>query len=303
MVALAARVPWMFGGDADLGGSTKTIVPGGDWDPRAGKGKNLRFGIREHAMAAICNGLAYHQGVRGFAATFFVFSDYMRPAVRLAALNRLPVVYVWTHDSIGLGEDGPTHQPVEHLMSLRAIPRLWVVRPADANETAAAWKLALARTDGPVGLVLSRQDLPVVTAADAPVERGAYVLREASGAVIDVVLIATGSEVGLALAAQARLAELGFAARVVSMPCWGLFFAQDATYRDSVVPAAVPARVAIEAGVSFGWGDVVGPHGRVVGLDRFGASAPGDVLMERLGFTVDAVVAAAHASMESARHT
>jgi transketolase len=210
---------------------------------------------------------------------------------------------VWTHDSIGLGEDGPTHQPVEHLMALRAIPRLWVVRPADANETAAAWKLALARTDGPTALVLSRQDLPVVSGPDAQVARGAYVLREASGAVIDVVLIATGSEVGLALAAQAKLAELGYAARVVSMPCWELFFAQDAAYRDGVVPATVPARVAIEAGVSFGWGDVVGGHGRVVGLDRYGASAPGDVLMEKLGFTVDAVVAAALASMESARRT
>ena len=301
MAPLAAKVPWLLGGDADLGGSTKTIVPGGDWDPRAGKGRNLRFGIREQAMGAICNGLAYHGGVRGFGATFFVFSDYMRPAVRLAALNKLPVIYVWTHDSIGLGEDGPTHQPVEHLMALRAIPRLWVVRPCDANETAAAWKLALARTDGPVALVLSRQDLPVVTTGDAGVERGAYVLRDASGANVDVVLIATGSEVGLALAAQAKLAELGVAARVVSMPCWELFFAQDAAYRDSVVPASVPARVAIEAGVSFGWGDVVGTHGRVVGLDRFGASAPGEVLMEKLGFTVDHVVAAAQASIASAR--
>jgi transketolase len=300
MVPLAAKLPWLFGGDADLGGSTKTIVPGGDWDGRTGKGRNLRFGIREHAMGAICNGLAYHHGVRGYAATFFVFSDYMRPAVRLAALNKLPVIYVWTHDSIGLGEDGPTHQPVEHLMALRAIPRLWVVRPADGNETAAAWKLALTRTDGPVALVLSRQDLPVVSGPDAPVERGAYVLREASGAVIDVVLIATGSEVGLALAAQARLAELGHAARVVSMPCWELFFAQDEAYRDGVLPPTVPARVAIEAGVSFGWGDVVGVHGRVVGLDRYGASAPGDVVMEKLGFTVDHVVAAATASMHAA---
>ena len=301
MVALAAKVPWLFGGDADLGGSTKTIVPGGDWDGRTGAGRNLRFGIREHAMGSICNGLAYHGGVHPFAATFFVFSDYMRPAVRLAALNRLPVTYVWTHDSIGLGEDGPTHQPVEHLMALRAIPGLWVMRPADANETAAAWRLAMTRTDGPVALVLSRQDLPVVSAADAPVARGAYVLREASGATIDVVLVATGSEVSLALAAQARLAELGIAARVVSMPCWELFFAQDAAYRDGVLPAGVTARVAIEAGVTMGWGDVVGLQGKVIGLDRYGASAPGEVLMEKLGFTVDAVVAAAQATMTAAR--
>ncbi len=301
MVALAAKVPWLFGGDADLGGSTKTIVPGGDWNGHTGAGRNLRFGIREHAMGAICNGMGYHGGVHPFAATFFVFSDYMRPAVRLAALNKLPSIYVWTHDSIGLGEDGPTHQPVEHLMALRAMPNLWVIRPADANETAAAWRLAIQRQDGPVALVLSRQDLPVVATADAPVERGAYVLREASGATIDVVLIATGSEIGLALAAQARLAARGLAARVVSMPCWELFFAQDAAYRDSVVPATVRARVAIEAGVSFGWGDVVGLHGRVVGLDRYGASAPADVLMEQLGFTVDAVVAAADASIAAAR--
>ncbi len=301
MVALAAKVPWLFGGDADLGGSTKTIVPGGDWNGHTGEGRNLRFGIREHAMGAICNGLAYHGGVRGFCSTFFVFSDYMRPAVRLAALNRLPVTYVWTHDSIGLGEDGPTHQPVEHLMALRAMPGLWVIRPADGNETAAAWRLAMQRTDGPVALVLSRQDLPVVSGPDAPVERGAYVLREASGAAIDVVLISTGSEIGLALAAQARLAERGLAARVVSMPCWELFFAQDAAYRDSVLPPTVQARVAVEAGVGFGWGDVVGLHGRVIGLDRYGASAPAEVLMEKLGFTVDAVVAAADASMASVR--
>jgi transketolase len=303
MVALAAKVPWLLGGDADLGGSTKTIVPGGDWNGATGAGRNLRFGVREHAMGSICNGLAYHGGVHPFAATFFVFSDYMRPAVRLAALNKLPVTYVWTHDSVGLGEDGPTHQPVEHLMSLRAMPGLWVVRPADANETAAAWRLALARQDGPVALVLSRQDLPVVSGPDAPVGKGAYVLREASGAVIDVVLVATGSEVQLALAAQARLAELGYAARVVSMPCWELFFAQDAAYREAVLPAGVPARVAIEAGVSFGWGDIVGPHGRVIGLDRYGASAPGEVLLEQLGFTVDAVVAAAQAAMTSANRT
>ncbi len=301
MVALAARVPWLFGGDADLGGSTKTIVPGGDHD-RTGVGRNLRFGVREHAMGAICNGMAYHGGVRPFAATFFVFSDYMRPAVRLAALNHLPVTYVWTHDSVGLGEDGPTHQPVEHLMSLRAMPNLWVMRPADANETAAAWKLAASRTDGPVALVLSRQDLTVVAPPEAPVARGAYVLREAAGgAAPAVVLIGTGSEVALALGAQAALAADGIAARVVSMPCWELFVAQDAAYRDGVLPPAVRARVAVEAGVTFGWGDMVGTAGRVVGLDRYGGSAPAEVLYEQLGLTVDAVVAAARASIAAAR--
>ncbi len=296
MVALAPKVPTLFGGDADLGGSTKTIVPGGDFD-RTGAGRNLRFGVREHAMGAICNGMAYHGGVRAFASTFFVFSDYMRPAVRLAALNHLPVTYVWTHDSVGLGEDGPTHQPVEHLMSLRAMPGLWVVRPADANETAAAWKLALERTDGPVALVLSRQDLPVVAPVGTPVDRGAYVLREADGGAPAVILIATGSEVSLALEAQRQLAASGVATRVVSMPCWERFAAQDAAYRERVLPASVRARVAVEAGVTFGWGDVVGAQGKVVGLDRFGASAPGEVLYEQLGISVDAVIAAARASL------
>jgi len=295
MQKLAAAIPWLLGGDADLGGSTKTIVAGGDFESDKVDGRNLRFGIREHAMGAICNGLAYHGGVRPYASTFFVFSDYMRPSVRLAALNRQPVVYVWTHDSIGLGEDGPTHQPVEHLMSLRAMPHLWVVRPADGNETAAAWKLALARAGsgdvGPVALVLSRQDLPVVTPADAPVERGAYVLADADGA-LDAIVIATGSEVATALEARRRLAADGVGVRVVSMPCWELFAAQDAAYRESVLPAAVTARVAVEAGVTFGWGEHVGPRGAVVGLDRFGASAPGDVLLAELGVSVDAVVAA-----------
>jgi transketolase len=293
MVHLAARIPWLLGGDADLGGSTKTIVPGGDWSIAGGR--NLRFGIREHAMGAIVNGLAYHGGVRGFAATFFVFSDYMRPAVRLAALNHLPATYVWTHDSIGVGEDGPTHQPVEHLMALRAMPNLWVIRPCDGNETAAAWRVAMARTDGPVALVLSRQDLAVVS-SDPPVERGGYVLRD-SAAAPQVILLATGSEVGLAVAAYERLTAEGIAARVVSLPCWQAFVAQPPSYRDLVLPPTVRARVAVEAGVSFGWGDLVGLDGRVVGLDRYGASAPGEVLMEKLGLTVDAVVAAARATL------
>ncbi|MCA9678036.1 MAG: transketolase [Kofleriaceae bacterium] len=292
MVALAAAVPWLFGGDADLGGSTKTIVPGGDYD-RAGAGRNLRFGIREHAMGSICNGMAYHGGLHPFAATFFVFSDYMRPPVRIAALNGQRVTYVWTHDSIGLGEDGPTHQPVEHLMALRAMPNLAVFRPGDANETAAGWRVAMTRAGGPVALVLSRQDLPVMTAAGAPgAERGAYVLAEASGGAPQVVLIGTGSEVSLAMEARAALEAAGVATRVVSMPCWELFAEQDDAYRAQVLPAG-PPRVAVEAGVTMGWREWVGDRGAVIGLDRYGASAPGETLMAKLGITVDAVVAAA----------
>ncbi|MBA3540061.1 MAG: transketolase, partial [Deltaproteobacteria bacterium] len=244
MASLAAKVPWFFGGDADLGGSTKTIVTGGDYD-RPGAGRNLRFGIREHGMAAIANGMIYHGGVRSYAATFFVFSDYMRPSVRLAALNQLGTIFVWTHDSVGLGEDGPTHQPVEHLMALRAIPNLSVFRPADANETVAGWLYALGRTDGPTGLVLSRQDLPIVTEVGAPgAERGAYVLQDfhpkADKSGTHVVLLATGSEIQVALEAREHLAPLGIAARVVSMPCWELFAQQDQAYRDSVLSPTTP---------------------------------------------------------------
>jgi transketolase len=221
----------------------------------------------------------------------------MRPAVRLAALCGQPVTYVWTHDSIGLGEDGPTHQPIEHLMSLRAMPNLAVVRPCDANETVAAWRYALTRTDGPVALVLSRQDLPVMTAPGAPgAERGAYVLA-GEGAPADVLLLATGSEVTLAMAARERLATAGIAARVVSMPCWELFAAQPAAYRDQVLPPAITARVAVEAGVSLGWREWVGTCGAVIGVDRFGASAPAEKLFAEYGLTVDAVVAAARAQL------
>jgi transketolase len=227
MNAIATKIPWLLGGDADLGGSTKTIVGGGDYE-RNGAGRNLRFGIREHAMGSIANGMLYHGGNRPYVATFFVFSDYMRPAVRLAALNGIPAIYVWTHDSVGLGEDGPTHQPVEHLMALRAMHNLCVFRPADGNETVAGWKVALSRTTGPTGLVLSRQDLPAVTQKGAPgAERGGYVLAEGD----DVILIATGSEVSVALAARDELAKHKISARVVSMPSWELFREQDATYR------------------------------------------------------------------------
>lgn len=294
MTALAANIPWLLGGDADLGGSTKTIVPGGDFS-RTGEGRNIRFGIREHAMAAMANGMLYHGAVRPFVATFFTFSDYMRPAVRLAALNKQPAIYVWTHDSVGLGEDGPTHQPVEHLMALRAMPHLAVFRPADANETIAGWRYALSRTDGPTGLVLSRQDLPIVTQPGAPgAEKGAYVLAEGG----DVILIATGSEVSVALAARDLLAKEHISARVVSMPCWELFAEQPASYRESVLPHAQRRRVSIEAGVTLGWREHVGDRGVAIGIDRYGASAPAEVIFEQLGITPAAVVAAAKRTIE-----
>jgi transketolase len=288
MAALSAKIPWLFGGDADLGGSTKTIVPGGNYG-KTGEGKNLRFGIREHAMGSIGNGLLYHGGVRPFVATFFVFSDYMRPPVRLAALNKMPAIFVWTHDSVGLGEDGPTHQPVEHLMALRAMVNLCVYRPCDANETAAGWRYALMKTHGPTALVLSRQDLPVVTQPGAPgAERGGYVLADGN----DAILIATGSEVFVALAARDELAKSGIAARVVSMPCWELFAAQPQAYRDAVLPPAIYRRVSIEAGVTFGWREHIGDRGIAIGIDRFGASAPGELVLEKLGITPAAAVEA-----------
>ncbi len=240
-------------------------------------------------MAAACNGILYHGGLRGYVATFFTFSDYMRPSVRLAALSHLPTIYVWTHDSVGLGEDGPTHQPVEHLMALRAIPNLAVFRPADANETGAGGRVALARTTGPTGLVLSRQDLPVVTPADpSGAMRGGYVLADGG----DAIVIATGSEVAVALAARDELGRAGVHVRVVSMPCWEVFAAQDAAYRETVLPRAQTARVSIEAGVTFGWREHIGDRGIAIGIDRFGASAPGEVVLEKLGITPAAVVAA-----------
>ena len=305
--ALAKRVPNLIGGDADLGGSTKTVIGGGgSFDGQTGAGRNIHFGVREHAMGSICNGMDYHGGVRPFAATFFCFSDYMRPSVRIAALNGQPIIYVWTHDSIGLGEDGPTHQPVEHLMSLRAMPNLAVVRPGDAAEAVEAWRFALLRREGPTALVLSRQNLPVIdrsggTAAASGLLRGAYTLRDADGGAPEVILIGTGSELSVALDAQAQLSARGVRARVVSMPCWEAFAAEPPEYRESVLPAAVRARVSIEAGVTFGWRQWVGDAGESIGVDRFGASAPVEVLMEKYGLTASAVVAAAGRSIERAR--
>jgi transketolase len=301
--AIARRVPWLIGGDADLSCSTMTaLLDESSFDGQTGGGKNLHFGVREHAMGAIANGLDYHGGLRPFVSTFFCFSDYMRPAVRIAALNGQPIIYVWTHDSVALGEDGPTHQPVEHLMSLRAMPNLAVVRPADAAETVWAWRFAMQRKSGPTALILSRQKLPVLDrTVFAPAEgllRGAYVLADGVGARVDALIIATGSEVALALEARRRLGEAGVAVRVVSMPCWEAFAKQPAAYRDEVLPAVVAARVSVEAGVSLGWREHVGSHGEILGLDRYGASAPGETLLAELGFTPERVVDAVRAVID-----
>ena len=297
--ALAAGVPELFGGSADLSESNLTDVKGGGDFTAAEAGRNLRFGVREHGMGGIANGIAYHGGLRPYAATFLTFSDYMRGSVRLAALSGLPVIYDWTHDSVALGEDGPTHQPVEHYAALRAIPNLWFVRPADANETAAAWALALERTAGPTALALTRQKLPVLEStselARNGLRRGGYVLREASaehaGKPPTLVLVATGSEVHLAVAAAEALESEGIATRVVSLPCWEAFEAQDAAYRESVLPATVKKRVAVEMGVSLGWERWAGDEGAIVALDHFGASAPAGTILKEFGFTADAVAA------------
>ncbi|MBC7242394.1 MAG: transketolase [Anaerolineae bacterium] len=294
--AIAPYLPTLMGGSADLAPSNKTYLKGaGDFQAGSYHGRNLRFGVREHAMGAILNGLALHKGPIPYGGTFLVFSDYMRPAIRLAALMELPVIYVFTHDSIFLGEDGPTHQPIEHLAALRAIPHLVVIRPADANETVIAWKVALQRREGPTALILSRQNLPILPqtqqhcAEDLP--RGAYVLSDPPTPSLDMILIATGSEVHLALGAQKALLEKGIAARVVSMPSWELFDAQPQEYRDAVLPPAVRRRLVIEAGTSQGWCKYIGEAGRTLTIDgRFGASAPAEVLAEKFGFTVDNVV-------------
>lgn len=291
--AAAAAIPWLIGGDADLSESTKTSIEGsGNFEGLGGSGRNLRYGVREHAMGAIANGIAYHGGLRTFTATFFCFADYMRPALRLAAMNHLPVVFVFTHDSVALGEDGPTHQPVEHLASLRAIPNLHVVRPCDGNETSEAWRYALERKHGPTVLVLSRQKLPIVDPRPAGgLGKGGYVLAEAASKA-QVVLIASGSEVGVALEAQRLLAAQGIGARVVSLPCWEAFAAQSEAYRDSVLPRALP-RVSMEAASTFGWERWLGAHGRALGIDRFGASAPAGTVLKELGITAERFAAAA----------
>jgi transketolase len=292
--AIAASVPNLIGGSGDLAPSTETLFKGSADFHVSPEGRNLRFGVREHAMGAILNGLALHGGIRPFGATFLVFSDYMRPAIRLAALTRLPVIYVFTHDTIGLGEDGPTHQPVEHLAALRAISHFTVIRPADAAETVVAWKLALERKGGPVALILTRQKVPTIDRKQfAPAEmlaKGAYILAEAGNGPPRIILIATGSEVSLALRAKKTLEERGIATRVVSMPSWELFGEQTAAYRNDVLPPAIKARLAVEAASPQGWREYVGEQGDILGIKEFGASAPGNVLMEKYGFTVENVV-------------
>jgi transketolase len=297
MEAFKRYTPTMIGGAADLVESTKTEFKGGGLFSGAHAGRNIAFGIREHAMGSIVNGISLHDGmVKPYGSTFLIFSDYMRPAVRLSALSGLQSVWVWTHDSVGLGEDGPTHQPVEHYAALRAMPNLWFIRPADATETVGAWKVALDREGGPVALALTRQKLPTLEQTTvAGVERGAYVLwesEEANGSP-DVVLLATGSEVHVALGAAQRLDDQGVHGRVVSMPCWELFEAQPSDYRDEVLPPDAKARLSVEAGVALGWKQWVGDEGDSISLEHYGASAPGSTVLEKFGYTVDNVVSRA----------
>jgi transketolase len=306
MAAFSEFGPTMIGGAADLVESTKTLFVGGGEFAKAHAGRNIPFGIREHAMGAIVNGTAAHGGiVKPYGSTFLMFSDYMRGSVRLSALMGLGVVWVWTHDSVGLGEDGPTHQPIEHFASLRAIPHLWVIRPADANETAMAWRVAIERKDGPVALLLSRQNTPVVDRNElAPaqeLERGGYVLWDSSpGALPEAILISTGTEVAITLQAARKLAADGVRVRMVSMPCMELFEAQPQDYRDQVLPADVIARLAVEPGSTMSWWKWVGLDGEVIGLDRFGASAPGPIVLKELGFTAENIAARATAMLERA---
>jgi len=313
MQALAPYIPELIGGSADLNPSTFTWLKGlGDFQPsqlsqegvqgRVGgpwgyEGRNIHYGVREHAMGSISVGMALHGGMIPYTATFLTFADYMRPPMRLSALMGLRVIYVFTHDSIGLGEDGPTHQPVEHVMNLRTVPNLTVIRPADAGETVEAWREALQNSEGPTALIFSRQNLPVLAnKALAPatgLQKGGYILWETGEGTPDVILIGTGSEVTLVLEAGRRLAAEGIAARVVSLPSWEIFDRQPAAYRESVLPSAVRARVAVEAGIKLGWERYVGLDGTVIGMDGFGASAPAKVLFEKFGITADNVTEAA----------
>lgn len=312
---LGKALPELWGGSADLAGSNNTVLKGeASFGPKSittstwstdPYGRNLHFGIREHAMGSILNGIMLHGGTRPYGGTFLIFSDYMRPAVRLAALMGLSPIYVWTHDSIGLGEDGPTHQPVEQLASLRAIPEMSTLRPADANETAAAWAAALAADKGPKALALTRQNIPVLEGtkekASEGVRRGAYVLSDGEKETPDVILMGTGSEVHLAVEAAEKLRGEGVSARVVSVPCLDWFEQQDEAYRESVLPKSVRARVSVEAGVAMPWYRHIGDAGRAVSLEHFGASAPYQELFEKFGITADAVVAAAKESIEAAK--
>ncbi len=321
MEAISPKLAALIGGSADLNPSTKSALKnagdfqnpdskpadvqgmvGGGWGYH---GRNLHFGVREHAMGAIANGMAAHGGLIPYCATFFVFSDYMRAPIRLAALMELGVIYVFTHDSIGVGEDGPTHQPVEHLAALRAIPGLIAIRPADANETVTAWRFAVENRRVPVALILSRQSVPTLDraryASAAGLTQGAYVLADTPGGDLQLILIASGSEVALIVAAQRRLLEKGISSRAVSMPSWELFDAQPRQYRDSVLPPSIRARLAVEAGVCQGWHKYVGDEGDVMGLDRFGASAPSEIVFEKFGYTIENVVERALSVLDRAK--
>ena len=315
--ALADVMPELWGGSADLAESNNTTMEGAESFIPKGKqtrewkggpyGRTLHFGVREHGMGMILNGIALEGLTRPYGGTFLVFSDYMRPAVRLAAIQQLPVTFVWTHDSIGLGEDGPTHQPIEHLAALRTIPGLDVIRPADANETAAAWGALLRHRDRPAALALTRQAVPVydrkVFAKTSGVAKGGYIMAEGSGPTPDVILVATGSEVQLAVEARETLEKQGISTRVVSMPCREWFASQTAAYREKVLPRAVRARVSVEAGSPQGWREIVGDTGEVIGIDHYGASADFKTLFKEFGFTTQAVVTAAKRSIKAAKGT
>ncbi len=310
MNAIVPHLPWLIGGSADLNPSTNTAlqglgnfqyprpeerpIQGSESGPLSYAGANFYFGVREHGMGSILNGMALHGGVIPFGSTFLVFSDYMRPSIRLAAIRKRHLIYVFTHDSIALGEDGPTHQPIEHLASLRAIPGLTVIRPADANEAAEAWRTAILHKEGPVALVMTRQVIPIIDRSRyTPAEelrRGAYILADASSDQPEVILLATGSEVHLALAAYEKLRAEGWRVRVVSMPSWELFEKQPEEYRNQIFPADVPVRISVEAGATHGWHKYVGSSGEAMGIDHFGASAPGKVLLEKFGFTPENIV-------------
>jgi len=301
--SISDAIPWLLTGDADLSCSTKVVInDGGSFDGVTGEGRNVHMGVREHVMAAIANGIAYHGGCRMCTSTFFVFSDYMKPAVRLAAMDGLPVIYAWTHDSVYVGEDGPTHQPVEHLAALRVIPNLVVIRPSDAAEVAEAWRWTLKQKGRPVALVLTRQGVPVIDrkefAAASGLEKGAYILKNTPDEP-DGIIIATGSEVSVALEASDKLADEGIHVRVVSMPSWEIFSQQDEAYREKVLSSNVKARVSVEAGVTMGWERWIGDGGIAVGINRFGASAPGKTVAEKLGMTSEKVVEAVRSILKS----
>jgi transketolase len=300
---LAENIPWLIGGSADLATSDRTRLKfegAGDFQPGSYSGRNLHFGVREHAMAGALNGLAVSK-IRPYGGTFFNFTDYMKPAVRLAALMEIPSIFIYTHDSIGLGEDGPTHQPIEQLAMLRAVPGLLLLRPADANEVVEAWKIIIQQKHQPAVLVLTRQALPTLDRSKyspaSGVAKGAYVLADAADGKPDVILMATGSEVALCVTAYEQLKSEGIKARVVSMPSWGIFEAQSDEYKKQVLPPAFKARVSVEAAATFGWSQYVGSTGKMIGMHRFGASAPIKDLLKKFGFTTEKVVEAARESI------